>query len=35
MSVGAIISAVVVWAIIISGLIFCYTKIGKGGKWED
>ncbi len=35
MNVSAIISTVVVWLIIIVGMVLCFTRIGKGGKWED
>jgi hypothetical protein len=35
MEAGAIVSTVVVWALLIGGLIFCFTRMGKGGGWED
>ncbi|MBA7484882.1 hypothetical protein ES707_20413 [subsurface metagenome] len=35
MSTGAIIATIVMWIIFIGGLSFCFSRIGKGGKWED
>lgn len=35
MAGGAIISMVIMWLVFIIGLSFCFSRIGKGGKWED
>lgn len=35
MTTGAIVSTIVMWLVFIIGLGFCFTRIGKGGKWED
>jgi hypothetical protein len=35
MTAGAIISAIVIWLILLGGLGFCFSRIGKGGSWED
>jgi hypothetical protein len=35
MNLSAIISTVVVWLIIIIGLVLCFTRLGKGGGWND
>ena len=35
MTAGAVISLIVVWAILLGGLGFCFSRIGRGGKWED
>lgn len=35
MTGGAIISAIIIALILIGGLSFCFTRLGKGGKWED
>jgi hypothetical protein len=35
MTTAAIVTTVVMWAVFIAGLVFCFTRIGKGGKWED
>jgi len=36
MTTGAIITIVVMWAVFIGALAWCFTQIGKGGgKWED
>jgi hypothetical protein len=35
MTAAAITSAVIGWVIIFGVLIFCFSRIGKGGKWED
>ena len=35
MTTGAIITTVVMWLVFIGVLTWCFTRIGKGGKWED
>ncbi len=35
MTGDAILSAVVGWVIIFGVLAFCFSQMGKGGKWED
>ncbi len=35
MTAGAIISAIVVWIILLGGLGFCISRAGRGSKWED
>jgi len=35
MTAGAIISAIIIAAILIGGFAFCFSRLGKGGKWED
>jgi hypothetical protein len=35
MSVGAILTTIIGWAIFIGVLAFLFTRVGKGGKWED
>ncbi len=35
MTTGAIVSTIVIWVILLGGLVFCISKIGKGGEWED
>jgi hypothetical protein len=35
METSAMIAAFVVWALLIGGLIFCFTRMGRGGGWED
>jgi len=35
MAAGAIISAIVIWVILLGGLGFCFSRLGRGGKWED
>jgi len=35
MTTAAIITTVVMSLVFIGGLIFCFSRIGKGGKWED
>jgi len=35
MTGGAIISAIVIALILLGGLGFCLSRLGKGGKWED
>jgi len=35
MTAGAVISALVIWAILLGGLGFCFSRIGCSGKWED
>jgi len=35
MTTGAIISMILVWLVFIVGLSFCFSRVGRGGKWED
>ncbi|MCF8111491.1 MAG: MetS family NSS transporter small subunit [Desulfobacteraceae bacterium] len=35
METGAICTLIVFAIILVGGLVFCFTKTGKGGKWED
>ena len=35
MTTGAIISTIVGWVILLGGLGFCFSRLGRGGKWED
>ena len=35
MTLGAIIATVVMWLVFIVALWFAFSRIGKGGKWED
>jgi len=35
MTTGAIVAIVVMSLVFIGGLLFCFSRIGKGGKWED
>ena len=35
MTTGAIISTIVIWLILLGGLGICFSRLGKGGGWED
>lgn len=35
MTTGAIISTIVIWLIFLGSLGFCFSRIGRGGEWED
>jgi len=35
MSGGAITTIIVMWVIFIGAFSFFFSKLGKGGKWED
>jgi len=35
MTAGAIVATIVMWLVFISGLWFCFSRLGRGGKWED
>ena len=35
MTTGAIVTIIVMWVVFIGGLAFCFSRLGKGGKWED
>jgi len=35
MTTGAIISTIVIWLILLGGLGICFSRLGKGGEWED
>jgi cbb3-type cytochrome oxidase subunit 3 len=35
MTTGAIVATVVMSLVFIGGLWFCFSRIGKGGSWED
>ncbi len=35
MTTGAIVATVIMWLVFIGGLGFCFSRLGRGGKWED
>jgi len=35
MDTGAIVSMIIMWVVFIGGLGFCFSRLGKGGEWED
>ena len=35
MTGGAIVSAIIIALILLGGLGFCLSRLGKGGKWEN
>ena len=35
MTGGAIVSAIIIALILLGGLGFCLSRLGKGSKWED
>ncbi len=35
MTAGAIITTIIGWLILLGGLIFCFSRVGRGGSWED
>jgi cbb3-type cytochrome oxidase subunit 3 len=35
MTTAAIVTTIIMSLVFIGGLCFCFTRIGKGGKWED
>jgi hypothetical protein len=35
MTGGAIAAAIIGWVIIFGVLGFCFSRLGKGGNWED
>jgi len=35
MTAGAIASMVIIWALFIGTLVWCFSRMGKGGAWED
>ena len=35
MITGAVITTIIMSGIFIAGFIWCFSQIGKGGKWED
>ena len=35
MNAGAIITLIVMWVVFIGALGFCFSRLGKGGEWED
>lgn len=35
MTTAAILTTIIMSLVFIVGLVFCFTRIGKGGKWED
>ena len=35
METGAIVSMIIMWLVFIVGLTFCFSRLGKGGGWED
>jgi cbb3-type cytochrome oxidase subunit 3 len=35
MTTAAIVTTIVMSLVFIGGLWFCFSKIGKGGYWED
>ena len=35
MTTGAIVTTIVMWLVFIGVLWFSFSRMGKGGKWED
>lgn len=35
MTAAAVVTAIIMWLIFIGGLIFGFSRLGKGGSWED
>ena len=35
MTTGAIVATIVMWLVFIGALVFSFSQMGKGGKWED
>jgi cbb3-type cytochrome oxidase subunit 3 len=35
MEISAIVTTVVMWLVFIGALTWCFSQVGKGGKWED
>jgi len=35
MATGAIITTVVGWLVFVGALTWCFSRVGRGGKWED
>ncbi len=35
MTIGAIISTILMWLVFIGVIWFCFSRVGKVGKWED
>ena len=35
MATAAIVTTIIMWLVFIGGLGFCFSRLGKGGKWED
>jgi len=35
MTTGAIVTLVVMWLVFIGALTWCFSRLGRGGKWED
>lgn len=35
MTTAAVVTTIIMWLIFIGGLSFCFSRMGKGGGWED
>jgi cbb3-type cytochrome oxidase subunit 3 len=35
MTTAAIVTTIIMSLVFIGGLSFCFSRLGKGGKWED
>ncbi len=35
METGAVVTMIIMWLVFIVVLGFCFSRLGKGGKWED
>lgn len=35
MSAAAVVTTFVMWIVFIGVLAWCFTRVGRGGKWED
>ena len=35
MATAAIVTTIIMGLVFIGGLGFCFSRLGKGGKWED
>lgn len=35
MEAGAIVTMIIMWLVFILGLGYCFSRMGKGGTWED
>lgn len=35
MGAGAIVTLIIMWLLFIGALGFCFSRLGKGGQWED
>jgi len=35
MTMAAIVTTIIMWLVFIGVLGFCFSRLGKGGQWED